>query len=321
MSGRGSGQPARERLADVLTKGVNNETLHRWDGNAPSVACRRVECLCDSGLCPECAAFLADYLLAHGVTVRQPAADTLLSAVLGNAQMAALKDQGTWWGSDLAMALDAYYAELGQPEGEQERCRHCGKERYDIRHLRTLAGDENHLFEPEGEQDGGGTVGPKCVPVAPDTALAQRESPAVPAQGQPLLPCPFCGMTAIAKAQKSVRTFGVFCANDGCGCRVSGYASPEQAAHAWNRRAPPVRDALREAAKLRELLPQMREDVECHRSWTTVEAKADIEKVGAKLLGNVEWHERWAKYYGDVAEAMERAANLLATLAATEKGE
>src|SRR3990167_4402996 len=163
MSGRGSGQPARERLADVLTKGVNNETLHRWDGNAPSVACRRVECLCDSGLCPECAAFLADYLLAHGVTVRQPAADTLLSAVLGNAQMAALKDQGTWWGSDLAMALDAYYAELGQPEGEQ---------------------------------DGGGTVGPKCVPVAPDTALAQRESPAVPAQGQPLLPCPFCGMTA-----------------------------------------------------------------------------------------------------------------------------
>lgn len=86
----------------------------------------------------------------------------------------------------------------------------------------------------------------------------------------------------------------------------------------------PSRDPLRDAADgLKALLPQMREDVECHRSWTTAAAKADIEKIGARWVGDVEWHERWAAYYGKVVAAMESAIEQLerAALAPRSEGE
>lgn len=105
------------------------------------------------------------------------------------------------------------------------------------------------------------------------------------------------------------------------------YATEKEAIVAWNHRAPlaaPSRDPLREAAEgLKALLPQMREDVECHRSWTTAAAKADIEKIGARWVGDVEWHEKWAAYYGKVAAAMEGAIEQLerAALAPRSEGE
>ena len=56
-----------------------------------------------------------------------------------------------------------------------------------------------------------------------------------------------------------------------------------------------VKRELAIAADLRALIPQMREDAEIHRTWTTPEAQADLaDKDLVRRVGDVEWHTRWA---------------------------
>lgn len=78
--------------------------------------------------------------------------------------------------------------------------------------------------------------------------------------------------------------------------------------------------------ELRELIPQMREDAEHHRSWETAVAQNDLEpgsaylreKKPVDLVGDAAWHERWAKFYDRAAEVMGTAADALEAL--TEEG-
>lgn len=75
-------------------------------------------------------------------------------------------------------------------------------------------------------------------------------------------------------------------------------------------------DAKALAAALRELVPQMREDAECHRTWTTEAARVDLDgrhftRPVVEVVGDAAWHERWVKFYDAAADTMERAAECL----------
>jgi hypothetical protein len=75
------------------------------------------------------------------------------------------------------------------------------------------------------------------------------------------------------------------------------------------------------ATELRALIPQMQEDAELHRSWTTEAAKEDMQRPSPKnaveLVGDAEHHARWAAFYDRCADVMTRAAVALENGAAT----
>lgn len=85
--------------------------------------------------------------------------------------------------------------------------------------------------------------------------------------------------------------------------------------HELERAREDVRLRAEVAAELRALLPQMREDADCHRTWTTDAARQDLANGTREYLqrsvGDGEWHQRWADFYDCVADTMERAAATL----------
>ena len=78
------------------------------------------------------------------------------------------------------------------------------------------------------------------------------------------------------------------------------------------------------AEALEKLIPQMREDAECHRSWTTRSAEEDMARPSEKPLldhiGDAEWHTRWADFYDEAARTMTLAVAALRGGGPTEGG-
>jgi hemoglobin-like flavoprotein len=70
------------------------------------------------------------------------------------------------------------------------------------------------------------------------------------------------------------------------------------------------------ADRLAALVPMMREDAECHRTWTTEAARKDLDgrhfsRPVVDVVGDAEWHARWTKFYDDCADVMQETAALL----------
>jgi hypothetical protein len=79
-------------------------------------------------------------------------------------------------------------------------------------------------------------------------------------------------------------------------------------------------DVAAMVTELHALVPQMREDAEIHRTWTTEAAKADYAKPSARPLvdhiGDAEWHTKWADFYDRAARVMGSAADAVEAQAA-----
>ncbi len=68
-------------------------------------------------------------------------------------------------------------------------------------------------------------------------------------------------------------------------------------------------------ADINALIPQMVEDADTHRTWTTDAARADLEKWDPEVkrqIGDVEWHQHWQTFYEQAAEVMRRSVRALA---------
>ncbi len=69
--------------------------------------------------------------------------------------------------------------------------------------------------------------------------MATEETVYIAVNGEELLPCPFCGGTAVifmSGNDTTGRRFSVQCAVCGMGNSGVEYVSPEEALRAWNRR-------------------------------------------------------------------------------------
>lgn len=80
-----------------------------------------------------------------------------------------------------------------------------------------------------------------------------------------------------------------------------------------------IEEAKEAASALGALVPMMREDAECHRTWTTEAAREDLNRHFSRpavdLLGDAEWHARWTAFYDAAADSMERVASVVPRLA------